>query len=97
MFQLNNPSRKSFKASSPWLRAENDDVPDEIAAPSSSPEPVNSPKQQTDGQNSRQKAERNHNSGPVQVSNSCTPVDSVSTVRKEDARTEPGNSGMELS
>ena len=96
VYQLNNPSGKSFKASGLWLRANNDDVPDEIAALSSTPDPVSLPKQQNDGQNSWQKVEHINVSGPAQVSDTYTPEDSVNTVRKDDARPEPENSRMEL-
>lgn len=98
--QLNNLSRNRFKAASPWLRIENNNVPDEIAASNSTSVSVSSPKpyrQQADGKNNWQKAECNHNSGPVQESVTCTPVDNVITVSKDDARTDSGNPGMELS
>ena len=96
VYQLNNPSGKSFKAAGPWLRANNDDVLDEIATPSSTPDLVSSPKQQNDGQNSWQKAERINVNGPTQVSDTHTPEDSVNTIRKDDARPELENLGMEL-
>lgn len=60
----------------------------------SSPKPY---RQQADGKNSWQKAECNHNNGPVQESVTCTPVDNVITVSKDDARADFGNPGMELS
>lgn len=98
MFHLNNPSGKSFKVAGLWLRVENDDVPDEIVAQSATPDSVSSPKpyrQQTDSQNSWQRAKCNHDCGPVLETDTCTPVDNVNTIRKDNARTEPENSGMD--
>ena len=97
VFNLRNPSGKSFKAAGPWLKAENDIVPDEIDTKSSTSIPTSSSVSklhQVAGNNSRQNAESSHDSGPAQRDDTCTLEDRLLSVTKDSSRNDTGNQGM---
>ena len=97
VFKLRNPSRKSFKAAGPWLKAENDEVPDEIDTKSSTSTRTSSlasKLHQVAGNNSKQNAESSHESGPAQRDDTCTLEDRLLSVSKDSSRNDTGILGM---
>ena len=97
VFKLRNPSGKSFKAAGPWLKAENDEVPDEIDTKSSTSTRTSSlasKLHQVAGNNSKQNAESSHESGPAQRDDTCTLEDRLLSVSKDSSRNDTGILGM---
>ena len=77
-----------FKAVGPWLRTDNEDMPDEITDASTTADLAKRPNQSSkpaNGNHSWQKAEYNHASENGQGSDMCTTEDNVNPVSKDDA------------
>lgn len=99
VFKLKNPYGERFKVAGPWLRIDNEDIPDEIADASTtadSASPSNQSSKPANGNHSWQKAESNHVSDNGQGSDTCTPKDNMNTVSKDDVGTVSVNPGTKL-
>ena len=97
VFKLRNPSGKSFKAAGPWLKAENDEVLDEIDTKSSTSTRTSSlasKLHQVAGNNSKQNAESSHESGPAQRDDTCTLEERLLSISKDSSRNDTGILGM---
>ena len=87
-FKLKNLSGVMFKAVGPWLKIDNEDMPDEITDASTTADSAKTPNQSSkpaNGNHSWQKAEYNHASENDQGSDTCTTEDNVNPVSKDDA------------
>nr|POF07612.1 hypothetical protein CFP56_61868 [Quercus suber]POF24538.1 hypothetical protein CFP56_76348 [Quercus suber] len=102
---LPRPNRKDlwidlkFKVVGPWLRTDNEDIPDEIVDASTTADSAslsNQSNKPANGNHSWQKAESNHISDNGQGSDTCTPKDNMNIVSKDDAGTVSVNPGTKL-